>query len=336
MAPQKQRGIFVTTLDADKVKGFNNLELRETDVPQLKDGQVLVRVTVRCINPTDTYQARGDYGHKPPFVPGAEAVGVVEELGPGTSGRLSRGQRVVAADWGQVTYQEYVAVDEKNLAAVPDDMNDEIAAQIFITTLTVVGMVETAAVPKGEYLLQAAAASGLGRQLIQYCKHKGIKTINVVRRQEQIEELKALGADEVINSQTEDVVARVKEITGGKGAYSALDPVAGYTTSDMLAGTRAGGTAIWYGWLGEPVQHIRIPDFFNKTLTNFIIYTWLPAQCTERIHKLFEEGFEMFRSGVLKVLPGQRFQFEDYKAALEASVAPGRGPKSPKVFLESK
>jgi hypothetical protein len=140
----------------------------------------------------------------------------------------------------------------------------------------------------------------LNLQLIQYCKHKGIRTINVVRRQEQIEELKALGcanvsysrnfqyscvlllscgegvqgaaallgcaaqwpagvsaydelkllrcnhavvpnkgsmmlrrADEVINSQTEDVVARVKEITGGQGAYSALDPVAGYTTSDV-------------------------------------------------------------------------------------------------------
>ena len=127
--------------------------------------------------------------------------------------------------------------------------------------------------------------------------------------------------------------------------------------AQMLAGTRAFGTCIWYGWVGEPEQHIRIPDFFNKTLTNFIIYSWqapaphqchavpllsvvtlrtaystsadqqhglqhrtggnnaltaascrrhrLPAQGTERIHKLFEEGFEMFRSGVLKVLPGE-------------------------------
>ena len=126
--------------------------------------------------------------------------------------------------------------------------------------------------------------------------------------------------------------------------------------AQMLAGTRAFGTCIWYGWVGEPEQHIRIPDFFNKTLTNFIIYSWqapaphqchavpplsvvtlrtaystsadqqhglqhrtggnnaltaascrrhrLPAQGTERIHKLFEEGFEMFRSGVLRVLPG--------------------------------
>jgi len=333
MAPQKQHAVFVTTFDNDKPE--DNLQFLETDVPHPKDGQVLVRITLRVINPTDSYHARGDYGGEVPFVTGSEGVGVVEELGPGTSGRLAKGQRVVAANWGLTSWQEYAAVDEKFLVAVPDDINDEIAAQVFITTLTVIGLVETAAVPKGEWLLQTAAASGLGRQLIQYAKSQGIRTINVVRRASQFEELKALGADEVVDSSSEDVVARVKEITGGKGAYSGLDAVAGDSTTKVMASLRDGGTAVWYGWVSDPTMHIRVQDSFTKTLTNFIIYSWLPSHGPEGARALFEDGFKLFRDGVLSANPGKRFPLAEFKKGLEESKAPGRSAASPKVFLES-
>jgi NADPH:quinone reductase-like Zn-dependent oxidoreductase len=91
-------------------------------------------------------------------------------------------------------------------------------------------MIEILQVPKGEYVIQSAAASVFGRMFIQLAKHKGIKTINLVRRDSQIEELKAIGADEVINYTKEDVVDRVKQLTGGKLAYAGIDCVCGDMT----------------------------------------------------------------------------------------------------------
>lgn len=108
-------------------------------------------------------------------------------------------------------------------------------------------MLDVLAVPAGEYLLQSAAGSVLGRQMIQLCLHRGIKTINLVRRAEQAEELKALGADEVIVTSEEDIGERVKEITGGKGAYAGVECVGGELFEQVTSGLRAGGTCIVYG-----------------------------------------------------------------------------------------
>jgi NADPH:quinone reductase-like Zn-dependent oxidoreductase len=335
MAPQKQHAVVVTSTNADKAKTYDNLELQERDVPELQDGQVLVRITLRPVNPTEGLQITGYYGHQAPFVPGSEGVGVVEELGPGTSGRLAKGQRVVSADWGLASWQEYAAIDEKFLVGVPDDINDEVAAQTFITTLTVIGLVETAAVPKGEWLLQTAAASGLGRQVIQYAKSRGIKTINVVRRGSQKAELEALGADAVIDSSAEDFVARVKEITGGAGAYSAIDPVSGDTTGKVLEAVRQGGAATVYGALAGPALGVQVFQLFGKTLNSFIIYSWLPSHGPEKARALFDDAFKLFQDGVLSAHPGKRYPLAEYKKAFEASVAPGRSAESPKVFLES-
>lgn len=201
-------------------------------------------------------------------------MGVIEELGPGTTSRLSIKQRDVSANWGLASWQQYVAVKEEYLVAVPDDVNDEVAAQTLIGTLTAVGLVQEAAVPKGGYLLQSAAASAVARQVIQYAD---IKTINVVRSSEQKQELKDIGADEVIDSSNEDVIARVKEITDGEGAYSALDAVAGSSTGTMMASIRKGGTTLVYGILsGNPVS-VPFGDLINRTVGSFIIYSWLPA-----------------------------------------------------------
>lgn len=106
--------------------------------------------------------------------------------------KLKEGQRVVPfllhhGEQGNGSWQEYVSVAEDYVWPVPDSVSDESAAQIVINTWTAFGMVEDLKIPKGEYLLQTAAASVLGRYVIQLAKHYfGIKTINVVRRKEQV------------------------------------------------------------------------------------------------------------------------------------------------------
>jgi trans-2-enoyl-CoA reductase len=151
------------------------------------------------------------------------------QVGEGVT-KVKTGQRVVTvtgleAFKGNGSWQEYICLPEDLVWPVPDYLSDETAAQFIINPWTSYGMLKDLAVPAGEYVLQSAAGSALGKQVIKLAKHWGVKTINVVRRAEQKAELRALGADEVICSSEEDIVARVKEITGGRGAYAALDAV---------------------------------------------------------------------------------------------------------------
>ena len=108
---------------------------------------------------------------------------------------------------------------------IPTDIPDEQAATFFVNPATVLAMVRhVLAVPRGEWLLQSAAGSTLGKMIIKLGKHDGFKTLNVVRRSEAKEELTRLGADAVISSSEGPIEEQVKRITGAQGVRYALDP----------------------------------------------------------------------------------------------------------------
>ena len=94
---------------------------------------------------------------------------------------------------GNGSWQEFVTLPASNFIPVPDSVSDESAAQFLVNPVTVVGMLEELAAPRGEYILQSAAGSTLGRMMITVAKKRGLKTINLVRRAEQVAELKAMG-----------------------------------------------------------------------------------------------------------------------------------------------
>jgi NADPH:quinone reductase-like Zn-dependent oxidoreductase len=232
---------------------------------------------------------------------------------------------------GEGSWQEYVSVREEFVWPVPDTISDAAAAQFVINPWTVYGMLSDLQVPKGEYVLQTAAGSVLGRQVIQLAKHWGIKTINVVRRAEQKQELLDLGADEVICSNDEDVVARVIAIAGKKLAWGALDCVAGEMTKKVMASVRWGGQVFVYGVLSSFDASIAITDLFRGVrISGWILYnqTADPAKRQEYIQavsKLLEEK-------VLVPLEGQKYELADFKAAIGKSEEVGRGGK---VLLSS-
>ncbi|KAL2653311.1 hypothetical protein R1flu_021439 [Riccia fluitans] len=187
-------------------------------------------------------------------------------------------------------------------------------------------MLRDIAVPKGQYLLQTAAGSVLGRQVIQLAKHKGIKTINLVRRSEQKAELEALGADEVICYTSEDVATRVKEITGNKLAYGALDAVGGELTKTVTASVRRGGQVFIYGVLSSPDATVRITDLFREvTVKGWILSTYLGSKKTRRMY--IKEALEYLGSKVMEPLVGDKFELAQFKEAIKKSEEVGRGGK---------
>lgn len=319
----------------------SGVEVAEVDRPQPGQGEVLVNIILRPVNPADIFSLQGVYpGFQPkayPAVPGLEGVGVVEENGPG-AGKYKPGQRVVGAPWpvqsGNGTWQQYMAVSEERLFPVPDDVTDEAAAQFFVNPVAVYGMLHVLNVPKGEYLLQTAGGSVLGRMTIELAKHYGIKTISVVRGDHHVQELKDLGADEVIVSETgEDLADHVKKITDGKGAYGATECVGGDLFAHVAASVRKGGHVLIYGAMAGMEAKFFIPDllFRDVTLRGFWIATWMHSMSTEERGKVVADIMQLLEKKVITPHSGDRFSFDQVKEAIAKATASGRGGK---VLLE--
>lgn len=332
------KAVHLTKFAGDEF--LDHISVVDVPIPEPGEGEVLVNIYLRPINPTDVLFMKGAYGggFSLPRVPGSEGVARVVKSGPGAT-KFSAGQRVVAAQWPQFstggTWTTHTVVPESILFPVPDDVTDEVAAQFFINPVTAYGMLKELGVPAGEWLLQTAASSVLGRQVIQLAKHYGIKTINIVRRSDAVQELKDLGADEVIATDKEDIVERVTAITGGKGAYGAIDAVGGPQSSKIIAALRKGGVYIVYGLLDMNPLQINTADLMvqRKTARGFIIYDWIEDATTDKA-AVVAEVLKLLADKVIVPYSGKAYPIADVdqvKEAVAASLAVGRGAK---LFLQ--
>ncbi|CAK9238299.1 unnamed protein product [Sphagnum troendelagicum] len=306
---------------------FAGLALVTKPVPKAEPGHVVVRITLRPVNPADLISISSNTLRNP----GSEGFGIVHEVGEGVT-TVAKGQRVVPIVFrerqsGEGSWQQYVSLKQELVWPVPDSISDEAAAQFVVNPWTVYGILTDLKVPKGEYVLQTAAGSVLGRQLIQLAKHWGIKTINVVRRAEQKEELKALGADEVISTDNEDVATRVKEITGGKLAYGALDAVAGTLTKQVTASVRDGGQVFVYGVLAGWDATVGVGDLFRGVR----VAGWIvPNSFAERFEEYIDKVSKLIEAKIIVPLEGETYDLADFQLAIKKSTEVARGGK---VFL---
>jgi trans-2-enoyl-CoA reductase len=233
---------------------------------------------------------------------------------------------------GNGTWQEYICLDEGYVWPLPDGITDEQAAQFVINPWTAYSMMkDLGAVPKGEYLVQSAAGSTLGKQVIALAKHWDIKLINIVRRAEQKAELKASGANEVICSAEEDVAARVKEITGGKGAWGALDSVAGTMTQTLASCVRDGGQIFVYGRVSGLVLSINVMDLLDRKVQIAGWSLWRVLNDPVRREACAAEVGALMTDGVIPVARDEKYDLRDFKSAL----ARADGAGSFKVMLAS-
>src|SRR5581483_10060303 len=202
------------------------LKLAEIPTPPLALGEALVRVLLTPIHPSDLHMLRGRYGYQPelPASPGIEGVGIVEAVGPGVRG-TAVGTRVVFVHTWQTWREQIVS---PVLVPVPDGLDDSAAATCCTNPLTAWALTKSSHnLNEGDWLLQTAAASSVGKFVLQLAQQYRFKTINVIRRREQESIIRKLGGDEVICTADEDLRARLQQLTWGKGVERAIDCVAG-------------------------------------------------------------------------------------------------------------
>ncbi|MFB8215879.1 NADPH:quinone oxidoreductase family protein [Streptomyces anulatus] len=196
------------------------MRLEETDRPAPGDGQVLVEVRAANVNFPDALLCRGQYQVRPPlpFTPGVEVCGTTED-----------GRRVLATPaLPHGGFADYVVADEAALLPAPDALDDAEAAALHIGYQTGwFGLHRRARLQPGETLLVHAAAGGVGSAAVQLGRAAGAKVIGVVGGPEKAAVARELGCDLVIDRRSEDIVAAVKDATGGRGADVVYDPVGG-------------------------------------------------------------------------------------------------------------
>lgn len=312
-----------------------NVELVTREVPTPKEGELLVNIRIRPVNPSDVMALAGkDYPGLPlPGVAGYEGFGVV--LNNNGNAKFSNGQRVIVMcniPAGRGSWQEHVCVPEEDLLAVPEGMSDEVAAQAWLNPATLMGMLHAANAPEGAYLLQTAAASTLGRMLIQVAKHKGIKTINLVRRDEHVAELKELGGDVVINSRdfkAGELKKRIKAEIGDGVVWAALDAVCGPGVADLMACVRDGGKVLRYGTLGGHIAHVDVKETMLRgvTMQEFYFTLYLDSLEPSERARVIQEMLDLQVSGVMTPNIWKTMPLEEFVEAVNLTNQPGKPGK---------
>ncbi len=290
--------------------------LKEFPLQQPSTNQVLVRVEFSPINPTDIFKLAGDYNSYDPYSRyGSEGSGIVAAVGDNLKRSFKVGDRVHTrfGSWSQ-----YLLTDSEEVYPVlQEDISLEDASAHWVNAATVHHMGALAERGGHKAVIHTAAASAVGKMLIKYFKPRGIKVINVVRRDEQVEELKKEGADYVLNSTTPDFEEKLKELAEKEKATLAFEAVAGEFTNVILRSQPTGSTCLVYGALtGWDVKNISIMELFKgKTIGG----QYLPDHMEEyakrgELEKLFTELHELLPT-VFKTHIHKSFKVEDIKEA---------------------
>lgn len=313
------------------------LSVEDVAVPEPGRGEVLVRMLASPVNPSDLMTIRGTYGKRPPlpFTPGYEGVGVVEKSGGGLLANLRRNRRVVVLNSLTGNWAERAVVPAQQVVPVPAGLPVEQAATFFINPVTAwVMLKKVLAIPAGGWLLQTAAGSQLGRMVIRLGQELGIRTINIVRRNAQVDELTRLGGDAVLAFQagqqpSEELVRMVREITGADGVRWAIDAVGGPLGSAVVECLAAGGRLLCYGTLDDrPLSFSpRALMTGSARVEGFWLGRWMASQGLLAKIRTIRTVTGLVGRGVLTSQVGESFSLDRVVEAVAASETPGREGK---------
>jgi len=279
-------------------------------LPKPGKNQVIVKMEFAPINPSDIATMYGGYrtpsGDKKALV-GFEGSGTIVAVGEDLLIQHQVGDKVHCSGIG--TMAEYLVANSENCSKIQGDLSFEHAACHFVNPGTVYYMGYL--VEKGGHkaAIHTAGTSALGRMLIRYFKHKGIKLINIVRRDDYNEELTKLGADYILNSQAPDFEAKLKEIAEKENATISFDAISGDFPAKLIHAQPPGSICYVYGALsGErEVKAVSILDLFKGKqlaglyLTNFVDQMAKTGEITKvfaEIHSLLPS---IFKSEIQKV-----------------------------------
>jgi NADPH2:quinone reductase len=315
------------------------IRVGELPTPTPGPGEVLVRVAASAVNPIDLYVRAGTVAMPlpKPFIPGCDLAGTVTAVGPHVT-RYKVGDRVWGSNQGllgrQGTMAEYAAVHADWLYPIPAGVSEAAAAAGALTGITAhLGLFQYAGLKAGETVFVNGGTGGVGSMVVQLAKAAGAKVLTTVGSSTKAEQVRQWGADGVLNYRTDDVPARVKELTAGRGVdvwYETQREPDFVRAVDLLA--QRGRMVIIAGRQARPV--FPVGPFYVKGLAlyGFAMFNASPVEqrrCADDINR-------WLASGQLRPPVGRTFPLNEAAAAhrlLEENTLGGAGTLVGKVVV---
>lgn len=250
--------------DPNEIKKY--LQLAEVDVPKPGPGQVLVKVNRGSMNPNDLYHIRGVYSstlnYPYPRGVGFEGAGTVVANGGGIIGKMRMGKRVAFYSKNGL-FAEYVLAEALKLIVLPKDVEFQEAASSVANPITGVGMARWAKASGSKYFFITAAAGAVARMTMRVAHSYGLKSIAIVRREDQVNICKEEGASYVLNQSNPDFETKLSELCKEVNCTYGFDCIGGDMPLTLIRAMPQGSTLCMYGYFNTGPMQFQPQKLFN-------------------------------------------------------------------------
>ena len=297
------------------------LKTVEVSIPKISSSQVLVKMFYASVNPSDILSSEGKNSitrsFPLPLTIGYEGTGEVVEVGKDFESKFKPGDKVFCVTMG--TWAEYAVSEGDNCHHLPSDAPIDVAACSYVNPMTVYVMLLELQAEGHKSVVHTAGSSSLGRMFIKVMKENGIKTINLVRNNAYIKELKESGADYVLNTKDEDFEEKFKEAVNSLDCRKVYDAIGGQFTDRLAWLMPKKSTISVYGILeGDTQAHV---DFWallsqESILNGFWVAKHIQTHPKEKIAEGFQKIFAGLR-GVFATHISKVFSLDEAREAMK-------------------
>jgi NADPH:quinone reductase-like Zn-dependent oxidoreductase len=307
------------------------IKLKTVTEPVLGQEEVLVSMEAAPLNPSDFLLVRGMYGVRPalPSPVGAEGVGRVTKTGSKVDGSLPGKRVMIVPSYEQGTWAEQVVVPVRNIVPLSGDADPLQLSMLGINPVTAYLLLSRyVSLMPGDWIGQTAANSAMGQYIIKFAKLAGVKTLNVVRREEAADQVRQFGGDHVV-LQGDKLQKEIEEALGGKKLSLVLDTVGGTPVGDLAKSLKTGGSVVVYGMQSGQLPAVSPKEFIYRGLSlhGFWLINWIRNAPRTEIQEVYQKLGGLVADGSLSATVDHVYPLDLFKEAFEQSLKPNRSGK---------
>jgi NADPH:quinone reductase-like Zn-dependent oxidoreductase len=307
------------------------IKLNTVAEPALGKEDVLIAMEAAPINPSDFLYVRGMYGVRPAFPSsvGAEGVGRVAKIGSKVDVALQGKRVLIIPTYEQGTWANQVVAPVRNIVPISDEADPLQLSMIGINPVTAYLLLNRyVSLMPGDWIGQTAANAAMGQYIIALAKLAGVKTLNVVRREEAAEQVRQWGGNRVV-LQGDNLQKDIEEALDGKKLSLVLDMVGGTPVGELAKSLKTGGSIVSYAMQSGQFPAISPKDFIYRGLSlhGFWLINWIRNAPRTEIQEIYQKLGDLVADGSLSAAVEHAYPLEQFKEAFEQSLKSNRSGK---------
>jgi NADPH:quinone reductase-like Zn-dependent oxidoreductase len=307
------------------------IQLNTIPEPALGQEDVLISMEAAPLDPSDFLFVRGMYGVRPSFPSsvGAEGVGRVAKIGSKVDAALQGRRVLILPTYEQGTWADQIVTPVRNLVPMSDEADPLQLSMIGINPVTAYLLLNRyVSLMPGDWIGQTAANSAMGQYIIALAKLAGVKTLNVVRREEAAEQVRQWGGDRVV-LQGDNLHKDIEEALDGKKLSLVLDTVGGTPVGEVARSLKAGASVVVYALQSGQLPIISPKDLIYRGLSlhGFWLINWIRNAPRAEIQEIYQKLGDLVADGSLSAVVEHVYALEQFKEAIQQSLKSNRSGK---------